>query len=155
MERSPAINNVMLVGPQPRARFSVGLESGSRRPGELARMRGHVATAMEQGACGFSTGLIYEPGRYSDTDEVIALAAECRPFSGLYATHMRNEGDHLLEAVDEALTIARGAGIGLHISHHKAAGKKTGAASANRWRASIKPRQKGKRHARHLSLHRG
>ena len=124
MERNPAINNVMLVGHN-RVRASVvGLEKRLATAGELAEMRGHVAKAMEQGACGFSTGLIYEPGRYSDTDEVVALAAECAPFSGLYATHMRNEGDHLLEAVDEALTIARGAGVGLHISHHKAAGKK-------------------------------
>jgi N-acyl-D-aspartate/D-glutamate deacylase len=87
-------------------------------------MRGHVAKAMEQGACGFSTGLIYEPGRYSDTAEVVALASECAPHEGLYATHMRNEGDHLLDAVEESLTIAREAGIGLHISHHKSAGKR-------------------------------
>jgi N-acyl-D-amino-acid deacylase len=68
--------------------------------------------------------LIYEPGRYSDTEEVVALATECRPYSGIYATHMRNEGDKLLEAVDEAMTIAREAAIPLHISHHKSAGKR-------------------------------
>ena len=87
-------------------------------------MRGHVARAMEQGAVGFSTGLIYEPGRYSDTEEVVALAKECRPYTGIYATHMRNEGDKLLEAVDEAMLIARRAAIPLHISHHKSAGKR-------------------------------
>jgi len=124
MARRPAINNMMLVGHN-RVRASVvGLEKRSATPGELAQMRGHVSRALEQGACGFSTGLIYEPGRYSDTAEVVALAAECAAYDGLYATHMRNEGDHLLEAVDEALTIARSAGVGLHISHHKAAGKK-------------------------------
>lgn len=120
----PAINNIMLVGHNRLRASEVGLEKRPATAAELAAMRGHVAKAMEQGACGFSTGLIYEPGRYSDTDEVVALATECRPFDGLYATHMRNEGDHLLDAVEEALTIAKGAGIGLHISHHKSAGKK-------------------------------
>ena len=124
MERRPAINNMMLVGHN-RVRASVvGLEKRLATSGELAEMRRYVAEAMEQGACGFSTGLIYEPGRYSDTAEVVALAAECAPYGGLYATHMRNEGDHLLEAVEEALDIARSAKIGLHISHHKSAGKK-------------------------------
>lgn len=87
-------------------------------------MRGHVARAMEQGAVGFSTGLIYEPGRYSTTDEVVALASECTAYAGIYATHMRNEGDKLLEAVAEAMHIAREAHIPLHISHHKAAGRR-------------------------------
>lgn len=121
---NPAINNMMLVGHNRVRAFSVGLERREATPTELAEMRGHVAKAMEQGACGFSTGLIYEPGRYSSTDEVVALAAECAPFGGLYATHMRNEGDRLLEAVEEALTIAKGAGVPLHISHHKSAGKR-------------------------------
>lgn len=123
MERKPAINDAMLVGHN-RIRFLVmGAENRRPTPDELATMRGHVARAMEQGTVGFSTGLIYEPGRYSNTAEVAALASECRPFGGVYATHMRNEGDRLLEAVEEALTIAREAGIGLHISHHKSAGK--------------------------------
>ncbi len=68
-------------------------------------MRGHVERAMEQGACGFSTGLIYRPGRWSGTEEVIELAKVVKPFDGLYTTHMRNEGDRLLEAVEESLQI--------------------------------------------------
>ncbi len=120
----PAINNIMLVGHNRIRAFVVGLEKRAASADELAQMRGHVARAMEQGACGFSTGLIYEPGRYSDTAEIIALAAECAPYEGIYATHMRNEGDRLLEAVEESLTIARSAGVGLHISHHKSAGKR-------------------------------
>ncbi len=124
MAAKPAINNIMLVGHNRLRAFSVGLEKRAATASELAEMRGNVAKAMEQGACGFSTGLIYEPGRYSDTNEVVALAAECAPYEGIYATHMRNEGDKLLNAVDEALTIADGAGIGLHISHHKSAGKR-------------------------------
>lgn len=121
---SPAINNAMLVGHNRIRAHVVGLERRSATAAELIEMRSHVAKAMEQGALGLSTGLIYEPGRYSDTAEIVALASECRPFTGLYATHMRNEGDKLLEAVDEAMLIAREAGIGLHISHHKSAGKR-------------------------------
>jgi N-acyl-D-amino-acid deacylase len=124
MEAKPAINNIMLVGHNRVRAFVVGLEKRSATADEVTAMRGHVARAMEHGACGFSTGLIYEPGRYSDTEEVVALASECAPYDGLYATHMRNEGDHLLDAVEESLTIARSAGINLHISHHKSAGKR-------------------------------
>ncbi len=124
MARKPAINNAMLVGHNRIRAHVVGLEKRLATATELAEMRGHVARAMEQGAVGFSTGLIYEPGRYSNTDEVVALASECRPYSGIYATHMRNEGDKLLEAVDEAMHIAREAAIPLHISHHKSAGRR-------------------------------
>ena len=124
LAKKPAINNAMLVGHNRVRAHVVGLEKRAATPGEIAEMRGHVARAMEQGAVGFSTGLIYEPGRYSDTEEVVALAKECRPYTGIYATHMRNEGDKLLEAVDEAMLIARRAVIPLHISHHKSAGKR-------------------------------
>ncbi len=124
LANKPAINNAMLVGHNRIRAHVVGLEKRLATANELSEMRGHVARAMEQGAVGFSTGLIYEPGRYSDTEEVVALASECRPYSGIYATHMRNEGDKLLEAVDEALHIAREAAIPLHISHHKSAGRR-------------------------------
>ena len=86
-------------------------------------MRALVIRAFEQGACGFSTGLIYRPGRWSDTDEVVALASAAHDFDALYTTHMRNEGDKLLEAVDETLQIGREAGVHAHISHHKSAGR--------------------------------
>jgi N-acyl-D-amino-acid deacylase len=124
MAARPAINQAMLVGHNRIRAHVVGLDKRTAKAAEVAEMRGHVARAMEQGAVGFSTGLIYEPGRYSDTEEVVALASECRPYNGIYATHMRNEGEKLLEAVDEAMHIAREAGIGLHISHHKSAGKR-------------------------------
>jgi len=123
LARGPAINNLMLVGHNTIREQVMGLDDRAPTPAELAAMRGHVARAMEQGACGFSTGLIYRPGRFSDTDEVIELARAALPFDGLYTTHMRNEGDGLLEAVDETLEIGRAAGLHVHISHHKAAGK--------------------------------
>jgi N-acyl-D-amino-acid deacylase len=120
----PAINNAMLVGHNRVRAVVMGLEKRAPTADELAEMKAHVRQAMEQGAVGFSTGLIYEPGRYAQTDEVAALAAEAAPFGGLYATHMRNEGDKLLDAVNEALTISREGGVGLHISHHKSAGRR-------------------------------
>jgi N-acyl-D-amino-acid deacylase len=92
-------------------------------PGELRAMRGHVERAMDQGACGFSTGLIYTPGKWSGTGEIIELASAAGERGGLYATHMRNEGDRLLESVAEALRIGRESGCGVHISHHKAGGR--------------------------------
>lgn len=118
----PAINNMMLVGHN--TVRSLVMESSKAAPDaqQLERMREHVRRALAQGACGFSTGLIYHPGRYSNTEEVIALASIAQEFDALYTTHMRNEGDRLLEAVDESLTIARESGVHLHISHHKAAG---------------------------------
>ena len=102
----------------------MGNERRAPNDQELERMQQHVELAMEQGACGFSTGLVYRPGRWSDTDEVLELAKIVAPFDGIYATHMRNENDHLLEAVDEALEIGMKAGVAVQISHHKAAGKR-------------------------------
>ena len=120
--RRPACNAVALIGHNAMRIAAMG--TGRRTPSrsELARMRDWTARAMEQGACGLSTGLIYVPGRYAATEEVVDVAREVRPRGGLYATHMRNEGDSLLEAVEEALRIGDEAGVGVHISHHKAAG---------------------------------
>jgi N-acyl-D-aspartate/D-glutamate deacylase len=123
LARKPAINNLMLVGHNTVRALTMGMAKRAPSASELATMRGHVERALEQGACGFSTGLIYRPGRWSDTDEVIELARQARTFDALYTTHMRNEGDFLLEAVDETLTIGREAGVHTHISHHKSAGR--------------------------------
>jgi len=123
LARKPAINNLMLVGHNTIRTLTMGMAQRAPTPDELAVMRGHVERAMEQGACGFSTGLIYRPGRWSDTEEIIELARMVKPFGGLYTTHMRNEGDRLLDAVDESLRIGRESGVHLHISHHKSAGR--------------------------------
>jgi len=89
---------------------------------ELTRMTAMVARAVEQGACGASTGLEYTPGAVASRDELIAL---CKPLAAPrlpYATHMRNEDDELLEAIDESIAVARGAGCPLQISHLKMQG---------------------------------
>lgn len=118
----PAVNAVALIGHNTIRSLVMGNERREPTETELTEMKRHVALAMDQGACGFSTGLIYEPGRYCETPEVIELARESATAGGIYATHMRNEGDRLLEAVDEAILIGREAGLPVQISHHKAAG---------------------------------
>tara|TARA_B100000929_G_scaffold54734_1_gene40576 strand:+ start:1631 stop:3121 length:1491 start_codon:yes stop_codon:yes gene_type:complete len=123
LARKPAINNMMLVGHNTIRSITMGLEPNTPTARQLDIMRSHVERAMEQGACGFSTGLIYRPGRYSHTDEVIELTRAVTDYDGLYATHMRNEGEGLLEAIEETLTIGREADVHTHISHHKAAGR--------------------------------
>jgi N-acyl-D-amino-acid deacylase len=91
---------------------------------ELKQMEALVDQGMKDGAWGLSTGLIYNPGTYAKIDELIDLAKVAARHGGFYASHMRNEGTGVLEAIDEALTIGREAGLPVHISHLKASGKK-------------------------------
>jgi predicted amidohydrolase YtcJ len=90
---------------------------------ELERMKRLIDRGMEDGAWGISSGLIYVPGRYADTAELIELSKVVRRHGGLYASHIRNEGARLLESIDEAITIGKRAGVPVHISHLKASGK--------------------------------
>ena len=122
-ELGPAVNAMGLVGHNTVRSLVMGMAKRPPTDAELARMRALVGEAMDQGACGFSTGLVYKPGRFCETDEIIALAAESAKRGGIYATHMRNEGDRLLESVDEAIHIGRSAGLPVQISHHKSAGR--------------------------------
>jgi N-acyl-D-amino-acid deacylase len=92
-------------------------------PEELERMRALVRQAMEEGALGLTSALIYAPGAYAKTDELIALAKVAAEHGGMYTTHMRSEGNRLLEALDEAITIGREAGLPVEIYHLKAAGQ--------------------------------
>ncbi|MBY0527000.1 MAG: D-aminoacylase [Gemmataceae bacterium] len=90
---------------------------------ELKLMEDWVALGMRDGAWGISTGLIYNPGTYSKTDELVALAKVAAKHGGFYASHIRDEGAGLLTAIEEILTIGRDAKIPVHISHMKASGK--------------------------------
>ena len=123
MAKSPAINSIMLVGHNRIRSYVIGLENRAPSADKLAEMRAQVEQAMEQGACGFSTGLIYEPGRYSMTDELVALCKEAGKYGGGYISHMRSEGNKLYEAVQELITIAREAKVHGEIYHLKAGGK--------------------------------
>src|SRR5436190_11243743 len=79
--------------------------------------------AMEEGAMGIGSALIYAPGFYAKTDELIALSKAIAPFGGMYISHMRSEGNRLLEAIDELIRISREAGVPAEIYHFKQAGR--------------------------------
>ena len=89
---------------------------------EMATMRGWLRDAIDAGAVGLSTGLIYEPGRYARTEEIIELAREMQGNGALYASHMRNEAAGLLDSIRETIRIGEEAGVAVQISHHKASG---------------------------------
>ncbi len=82
-----------------------------------------TAQAMQEGAFGFSTGLIYPPSSFADTDEIVFLARIVNSYGGYYATHIRDEGENLFEAVEEAIEIGKRSGVPVQLSHHKAVGK--------------------------------
>ncbi|MDO8213554.1 amidohydrolase family protein [Conexibacter sp. CPCC 206217] len=90
---------------------------------ELERMLRMLDAALEQGVVGFSSGLIYPPGRYAQVEELIELARVSARYGRPYATHMRGETDMVTGSIEEAIAIARGGGCPLHISHHKVAGR--------------------------------
>lgn len=118
----PGVNMALQVGHGALRLAAMG--PGNRPPGqeELDRMCRLLAQAADQGAVGFSTGLIYAPGSYARTEEVAALARTAAAHGLLYSTHVRDEGDHVLDAVDEAIGIARDTGVALQLSHIKAMG---------------------------------
>ena len=98
----------------------MGADDRPPTAGELAAMRALLAGALADGAIGLSTGLIYPPSAYGTTAEIAALATEVRERGGLYASHIRNEGDELLAAIEENLEIGRRSGVRVQLSHHKA-----------------------------------
>ena len=118
-----SINIASLAGHNTIKRLGMGLNNRLPTPEEQAKMEGLMDQAMKDGAVGLSTGLIYLPGMYSKTDEIVSLAKIASQYNGVYATHMRNEGLKVTEAIDEALTIGRQAGIPVEISHFKVSGK--------------------------------
>jgi N-acyl-D-amino-acid deacylase len=102
---------------------TVGYEMRSPTGEELDEMRRLLHESLEAGAFGLSTGLIYAPSGFAHTDELIALSQVVKEHGGLYASHIRNEGSGLLDAVGEAIAIGRGAGVPVQLAHHKATGK--------------------------------
>jgi N-acyl-D-amino-acid deacylase len=101
----------------------IGYDNRPPTAEELDRMRGHVRRAMSEGAMGLTTALIYTPAVFAKTDELVELAKVASDAGGMYISHMRSEGNRLLEAIDETLTIARQAHIRAEIYHLKAAGQ--------------------------------
>jgi len=117
------INLASYVGATQVRRMVLGDDNKQPSPEQLEQMKALVRDAMKDGAVGVSTALEYAPAPYAKTDELIALAAEGGKFGGIYATHMRNESDSVLDAIDEALRIGREAHVPVEIWHIKVAGK--------------------------------
>ena len=121
-EAGPTNNVAVLVGHNTLRLTANGVEQ-ELRPGALDEMRRLADEAFAAGAAGLSTGLIYVPGAYSNTDEVVALATVAHRWGRPYTTHMRDEGPELIAALDEAIEIGRRARVAVQISHCKAAGR--------------------------------
>ncbi len=116
----PSVNVASMVGLGAIRGRLIGEMDRPATPAEIAQMASWVAAALAEGACGASTGLEYTPGAFASREELIQVATPLARHRLPYATHMRNEDDHLLEAIDEAIAVARGAGCPLEISHLKA-----------------------------------
>jgi N-acyl-D-amino-acid deacylase len=125
MEKIGVGTNVIHQVPHNAVRETV-MKNANRPPNvdELRKMEALVDQGMKDGTWGLSTGLIYNPGTYAKTDEIVALAKVAARHDGFYASHIRDEGTGVLGAIDEAITIGKEAGLPVHISHLKASGPK-------------------------------
>ncbi len=119
-----AVNIATLVGHGSVRRRVMNLDDRAPTPAELVQMEAIVEQAMKDGAVGMSTGLIYAPGTYAKTDEITALARVVARHGGLYATHMRSEGEKVSEAIQETIQIGEQAGLPVEISHFKISSRK-------------------------------
>ncbi len=117
------INVATLVGHNSVRRQVMGLEDRSPTPLELQQMQALVEKAMEDGAVGLSTGLLYVPGAYAETDEVLSLARVAARHGGVYASHIREQGAELHRSIDEAVEVGRKARMPVQISHFKVKGR--------------------------------
>jgi N-acyl-D-amino-acid deacylase len=125
VERSGStVNFCSFVGHGTLRMCVMGADDRPPTTGELAAMKALLASSLADGAIGLSTGLIYPPSAYGTTDEISALATVVRDRDGLYASHIRNEGDELYAAVEENLEIGRRSGVRVQLSHHKASQKR-------------------------------
>jgi N-acyl-D-amino-acid deacylase len=116
-------NVASFIGSATPREYVIGHEDREPTPGELDQMRALVREAMEDGALGVASSLIYPPGSFAKTDELIALSKVAAEYDGMYISHMRDEGAHMIEALEELLTIARDANIRAEIYHIKSSGQ--------------------------------
>ena len=121
--RGVSPNIASYIGAATPREFVIGYEDRQATPAELDQMRALVRQAMEEGAMGVASSLIYPPGSFANTHELIELAKVAAEYNGAYASHIRNEGSTLVEAIEELITIAREADIRAEIYHYKVAGQ--------------------------------
>lgn len=138
-----SINVATLIGHNDVRKAVMGTANRKPTEEEMRRMEAEVEKAMQDGAVGFSTGLIYIPGAYSTTDEVVRLAKVAARYGGVYASHMRDEGDSVKEAIEEALLIGREAKMPVEISHFKLSGQQNWGRSRETVPMIIKAREQG------------
>ena len=135
--------------------YVLGSVNRAPTPDELEQMRAVVRQAMREGAFGVASALIYAPGAYATTDEMIELSKAAAPFGGMYISHMRSEGNRLLEAVDELITIAREAGRSRRdLSPQSCRENRTGRRWTRSFAASKRRARRTAHHRRHVHLHR-
>jgi N-acyl-D-aspartate/D-glutamate deacylase len=120
--QTPAVNVGVLIGHGTVRTAVMGFENRKPTPSEMEEMKEYIREAMLAGAIGFSTGLSYAPGAYSQTEEIIELAKVAAQYNGVYVTHLRDQVDGLVQSVQEAIEIGKGANIPIVISHHKTVG---------------------------------
>ena len=118
----PAVNVAAYVAQGPIRIDELGFRDGPATPEELEHMKDEVVKAMKSGCIGLTTGLIYMPGAYTGKEELAELCKAMAPYGGYYCTHMRDEGDAEMEALEEAIYIASTGGVPLHVSHLKVMG---------------------------------
>jgi len=124
VRRGVSCNVTSFVGAATVRIHEIGHEDRRPTPRELERMKALVRQAMEEGAVGLSSALIYAPGCYADTEELLELAKVAAEYDGLYVSHLRSESEQLLEALDELVSIARRAKIRAEVYHIKASGRR-------------------------------
>ncbi len=120
----PATNIGGLVGHGALRKCVIGNEEREATPGEIEEMKKILAECMKEGAFGFSSGLLYAPSCYGNAGEFQALGKIVANYGGIYATHMRNESNRLLESVQESGEVGRKSGVAVQVSHHKVGGEK-------------------------------
>ena len=138
-----SVNVATLIGHNDVRRAVIGNANRAPTESEMQKMELLVEQGMQQGAVGLSTGLIYIPGTYSKTDEIIRLAKVAARYNGVYASHMRSESDSVLIAIQEAITIGREANIPVEISHFKLSGQRNWGRSSESVPMIIAARKEG------------
>lgn len=138
-----SVNVAALIGHNNVRKAVMGSAKRDPTEQEMQQMEAIVEKAMKDGAVGMSTGLIYIPGTYSKTEEVLRLAKVAAKYHGVYASHMRDEGDSVIYAIEEALHIGREAGLPVQLSHFKLSGQQNWGRSKETVPMVIKARQEG------------
>jgi len=141
--RGASFNVVAMVGQGTVRQNVMGFEDREPTRSELGEMKGLVTAAMEDGAWGMSTGLIYTPSAYAKTDEIVELARVVAEHGGVYFSHIRGEGETLLDAVREAMEIGERARVPVEIAHFKASGRPYWGRTEQSLRLIEEARQKG------------